>query len=309
MVVHGIVIAFFSLWFLESPKIAIEKPVIRIQKIILERKKAAPAKEQKAKFAKAFKPTAQHFRKRPDTSTIKPKPFPTNPEPFIKTVPVNQVSEKLNYFQKPDLKPIIPVSFIAHTAKPIIFESGKIAFIRKPALAQPRQMNVSQNFQTAKPVTIINAVTTFSRKPIAKPMQVASIPKGFINNLSDGKSQLFAKTTPGIENGSINSSGEDLNALRKGYSSQVWAKIVEAKFYPRTARRREMEGKPVVEFELRNDGQLMDYLIIQSSSSKILDKAAIDAIKNASPYPSIPERLKLKSIRFKLPISFILNEP
>lgn len=70
-----------------------------------------------------------------------------------------------------------------------------------------------------------------------------------------------------------------------------------------------MEGKPVVEFELRSDGQLMNYYIALSSSSEILDKAAMDAVKNGSPYPGIPKPLNLQSIRFKLPISFILSEP
>ena len=62
-------------------------------------------------------------------------------------------------------------------------------------------------------------------------------------------------------------------------------------------------------FKTRSDGQLMNYLIVRSSSNKILDKAAIDAVKNARPYPDIPKLLKLNSIRFKVPISFMLNKP
>ncbi|PIP73909.1 MAG: hypothetical protein COW89_01585, partial [Nitrospinae bacterium CG22_combo_CG10-13_8_21_14_all_47_10] len=83
----------------------------------------------------------------------------------------------------------------------------------------------------------------------------------------------------------------------------------KAKYYPTLARKRGWEGKPVIEFMLARNGDLLNSTIALTSSYKVLDEAALSAIKNAAPYPQIPETLKVNSIRFKLPISFILDEP
>ena len=161
------------------------------------------------------------------------------------------------------------------------------------------------------PVRMVATGKIFSSNPFEKPMQISAIPKGFVNDLPNKNSlaKHSKNMISGTEHGVTDSIGDDLKALKKGYSSKVWSRIANAKFYPRRARKREIEGKPVVEFELRSDGQLMNYLIVRSSSNKILDKAAIDAVKNARPYPDIPKLLKLNSIRFKVPISFMLNKP
>ena len=313
--VHGLLIAFISLLAVDIPKKMTKEPPIHIKKIIFEKKKAAPAKETNSKkTVKAHKPTqaAQSFQKKKRIPITQAKPLSHNAETLNKFVPINPVPETPNRFQKMDLQPITPISlvhqitqpatYVATNYKPKVIRMGKI---------KPRSFSGSLSVSATEPVRMAVTTESFSPKPFGKPMQVAAIPKGFINDLPSGKSlaKLSPETVLGTKNGVENSDGNDLRALRKGYSSQVWRRIADAKFYPRTARKREMEGKPIVEFELRSDGQLMNYFIVRSSSNKILDKAAIDAVKNASPYPGIPKSLKLKSIRFKLPISFILNEP
>ena len=313
--VHGLLIAFISLLAVDIPKKMTKEPPIHIKKIIFEKKKAAPAKETNSKkTVKAHKPTqaAQSFQKKKRIPITQAKPLSHNAETLNKFVPINRVPETPNRFQKMDLQPITPISlvhqitqpatYVATNYKPKVIRMGKI---------KPRSFSGSLSVSATEPVRMAVTTESFSPKPFGKPMQVAAIPKGFINDLPSGKSlaKLSTETVLGTKNGVENSDGNDLRALRKGYSSQVWRRIADAKFYPRTARKREMEGKPIVEFELRSDGQLMNYFIVRSSSNKILDKAAIDAVKNASPYPGIPKSLKLKSIRFKLPISFILNEP
>ncbi len=102
---------------------------------------------------------------------------------------------------------------------------------------------------------------------------------------------------------------EELGELRRGFSRRVWEKIAHEKRYPRTARNRGYEGRPVVGFVLGTNGRLTDLFLIKSSPHKLLDRAALDAVKRGDPYPPIPPPLKLDSIRFNLPISFILEEP
>jgi len=128
-------------------------------------------------------------------------------------------------------------------------------------------------------------------------LQMAAIPSGFIEETGKGN------------DGANENMGDQLGKIRRAFSSEVRTKIAQTKYYPRTARRRGFEGEPVVAFTLGNTGDLLEISINNPSHHKLLDEAALDAVRSASPYPPIPELLQVKTLRFKLPISFILEEP
>ena len=313
--IHGIIIAFFSLLVVDSTKKTAKEPPIHIKSIIFDKKKAAPARGTNSKKSviehKPIK-TAQSFPRKKRTPRAQAKPLLRNPDALNRFIPINRATEKSNRFQKPDVQPMIPFSFAHQITQPITYLITSFKpKLRRMGKVKPKSFSGSITASAVEPVRMAVTTESFSPKPFGKPIQIAAIPKGFINDLPGEKSlaKHSPKTIPGAEHGVRDYNGDDLKAIKKGYSSQIWKRIADAKYYPRTARKREMEGKPVVEFELRSDGQLMNYFIDSSSSNKILDKAAIDAVKNARPYPGIPKLLKLKSIRFKLPISFKLNEP
>ena len=106
---------------------------------------------------------------------------------------------------------------------------------------------------------------------------------------------------------SRNSSGTDLNALRGLFTGKVRQRIANAKHYPRTARRRGMEGQPVIAFSLNRQGRLMKVNLAQTSGYQLLDQAALEAVQQAAPYPEIPAELKTNTYQFKLPIYFVLK--
>ena len=64
--------------------------------------------------------------------------------------------------------------------------------------------------------------------------------------------------------------------------------IQHAITYPATARRMGWEGKVVVAFQLLSDGSVRDVRIVQGSGHAALDRGAIDAVRNASPFPRSP---------------------
>jgi len=64
--------------------------------------------------------------------------------------------------------------------------------------------------------------------------------------------------------------------------------IQRAIAYPSTARRMGWEGKVVVAFQLLSDGSVRDVRVVQGSGHTALDKGAIDAVRNASPFPRSP---------------------
>jgi protein TonB len=64
--------------------------------------------------------------------------------------------------------------------------------------------------------------------------------------------------------------------------------IQHAIAYPATARRMGWEGKVVVAFQLLSDGSVRDVRVVQGSGHAALDRGAIDAVRNASPFPRAP---------------------
>ena len=64
--------------------------------------------------------------------------------------------------------------------------------------------------------------------------------------------------------------------------------IQHAIAYPATARRMGWEGKVVVAFQLLPDGSVRDVRVVQGSGHAALDRGAIDAVRNASPFPRSP---------------------
>ena len=64
--------------------------------------------------------------------------------------------------------------------------------------------------------------------------------------------------------------------------------IQNAIAYPATARRMGWEGKVVVAFQLLPDGSVRDVRVVQGSGHAALDRGAIDAVRNASPFPRFP---------------------
>ena len=64
--------------------------------------------------------------------------------------------------------------------------------------------------------------------------------------------------------------------------------IQRAIAYPASARRMGWEGQVVVAFQLLSDGSVRDVRVVQGSGHTALDRGAIDAVRNASPFPRSP---------------------
>jgi protein TonB len=62
-----------------------------------------------------------------------------------------------------------------------------------------------------------------------------------------------------------------------------------------------------VVFEFNRAGRLLDYRLLKGSSHRILDDAALAMLKEASPFPSVPEEMRGETFRFQLPVAFQLR--
>ena len=75
------------------------------------------------------------------------------------------------------------------------------------------------------------------------------------------------------------------------YFSKLKRKIKMVWKYPETARVKGLQGTLTLKFVLNGDGSLRNVKVVQSSGYQILDEGAVEAVKKAAPFYSIPEVL------------------
>ena len=99
----------------------------------------------------------------------------------------------------------------------------------------------------------------------------------------------------------------DQGAL-KGYSRGVHRKIAARKRYPRKAKREGKEGQVTVQFTVMKSGKIKDLLLVAGTSYAELNKAAMDAVKRAAPFPGLPEELGQDFLELVLPFNFTIKK-
>ena len=233
-----------------------------------------------------------------EESTGLREPVESSPKPVNRLLPNPRRLQPLRLTSlKSKERPITPVNFIP----PADLSQDRRVSKRLSVQAMETPSAFIKSRLPAKIFSLSSKtkVATRDSKLSPSPLELASLPKDF------EKSPETGNADPGAD-GEI--SGEELEEIQGRFSSKIWEKIARKKRYPRIARKRGYEGRPVVGFVLGNKGQLLDLFIIKSSNNKLLDKAALDAVKRGAPYPPIPSKLKLDSIRLNIPISFILKK-
>lgn len=93
------------------------------------------------------------------------------------------------------------------------------------------------------------------------------------------------------------------NAATSNYPGKVAAKLRRALKYPRSAVS-SSSGEAQVAFTVLSDGSATGIRIVSSSGSPILDQAAMEAVRRASPFPPIPTEAGRRQWPFAVPVLF-----
>jgi len=151
-------------------------------------------------------------------------------------------------------------------------------FREPPALpaAQPVAQSVAQHVvqpvanppEATAPASPSTGTKTSASTP-GSPYSLAAAPAG------PGSDKAAAGNAPG--GSGAGPPAEDFSRIRDA--------IQHAIAYPAMARRMGWEGKVVVAFQLLSDGSVRDVRVVQGSGHAALDRGAIDAVRNASPFP------------------------
>lgn len=91
------------------------------------------------------------------------------------------------------------------------------------------------------------------------------------------------------------------------YQRLIKQKIEEKKRYPLFAKDKGIEGMVCLNFVILRNGRLKDIKVVKSCSRGILNKAAIESIKEANPFPPFPEEVNETSLTMNMCLSFELT--
>jgi len=94
--------------------------------------------------------------------------------------------------------------------------------------------------------------------------------------------------------GDVGYAGEGVLSFADSDFKSVWygrivkKKVVDGWFSPYAARVLGLTGRTVITFRIQHNGQITDVKVEDSSGNQSLDKAALFAVENAAPLPSLP---------------------
>lgn len=88
------------------------------------------------------------------------------------------------------------------------------------------------------------------------------------------------------------------------YFAVLKAMLERHKSYPARAQRRGQQGVVAVALAIGSDGRLTSVELRRSSGFRELDRAAVDAVERAQPFPPIPQEMNRDTLRVVLPLRF-----
>ena len=94
---------------------------------------------------------------------------------------------------------------------------------------------------------------------------------------------------------------------QRDYTPLVVAQIYKAIRYPNRAADKNQQGTVRIGVTIDRSGHLISAVTTQESRYRLLNQAALKAVKKAAPFPELPEAMKADSFEVNLPITFRLQ--
>lgn len=195
-----------------------------------------------------------------------------------------------------------------------VFESAPTP-TKRPAQPQPVVQTVQEVVQ--REVRTVTPVVQATPQPIrSEPQVIARTAQPIETPPMPTMEQPSAATTPvqpaqptnqptGVQTMPVRSSP----APQRDYgwlAETLRDRIEELKRYPPMARMNNWQGKVVLKFVVREDGTVENLEVVQSSGHAVLDEAAMETIRRASPLP-LKHALGKPRVTFQFPISYTLR--
>lgn len=166
--------------------------------------------------------------------------------------------------------------------------------------------------QHPEPVNPSRTVIETPPIPSLKPMKIEPVDSVLSERLMERIESVSVPQVPravisGGDFGAADSSSFGDYNTSNAYLEMVRLRIESRKSYPPQARAAFKEGRVVVRFTITTDGGIRSLEVRKSSKTKVLDEAALQAVRSAAPFPAPPRHLFKRDIPLELSIVFELT--
>ncbi|MCA0278262.1 MAG: TonB family protein [Proteobacteria bacterium] len=249
----------------------------------------------------------------PVTETIQPvtdqpvQPMTTDPLPEILATDKIESVEDDNIVQKPvEMAQVEPVE----TEVEPVPVAEEIAAEAEPEPVKPEPKPEPVKPEPVKPEPLKKAEPKPVKKPEKKAEQQKKVEKTPAKQPaptkagSGGKGQADARrgVADGADNGTTTTKGKNGssasagNAAVSNYSGKVRSKL------SRSFRMSKGKGVVVVSFVVTANGSVSSVSVTSSSGVPAIDKAGLDAVRRAAPFPPIPPEAGRSTWHFEIPL-------
>lgn len=216
--------------------------------------------------------------------------------------PIQEVATPETQTSKPvEVTPQKPVQ-MALAAQP---EVQPVQEAVRPETEQLQAVPETVRTPVAKPKPPVKKAEPVKKKKPKKQQAKRQQKKGGATNSRKGGEQVTSKTARSNANGRADAKTKDGGTkAASNYKGKVVAKLRRAKRYPRAAKRARLTGTVRIAFTIAQNGSVSGIRISRSSGHAILDQAALDMVRRASPMPKFPSDIRLARMKLQVPVRF-----
>jgi protein TonB len=237
-----------------------------------------------------------------------PPPKPESPQPvrqpeikpIVKPQPVQRVVQQ----EVREIRPIVQ-------SQPITREREAVPVMNE-TVAIPKSEPIVQEARVAEPTPKVEeAPAVPAPAPEVAPMaQEPVTEQGPVAQEKKVEEAVVARAAPVQQEAPIrNHPVQARPTTRPDYSwlaEALWNRVERLKRYPHMARMNRWEGKVVLQAIVRDDGQLSELKVAQTSGYAVLDQDALEVLRRASPI-TLKHPLGQPQVVIQVPISYRLE--
>lgn len=170
--------------------------------------------------------------------------------------------------------------------------------------AVPETLTEATVTPRAKPAPPVRKTQPKKQTKEKKPVQQAQR-KGSDVNSRKGGEKVTSQTARATATGRADAKSKDGgDRAKSNYRGRVQAKLQRAKRAPKGAKRKKLAGVVAFSFVISPSGSVSSIRIRKSSGHALLDQAALDMIRRASPMPKFPKNMPVRSLPFSGAVRF-----
>jgi protein TonB len=239
-------------------------------------------------------PEPRRTEPRVEPRVVQPEPVPRQPEPVVRSTeplaPPVPRTEVVQMAPRPEQRP-------EFTAPPPVARTEVMPRTEPRTEVRPEPPPVARAEPAPQPPVSAPRIEASVAVPRAAPAPV-------VPNAQAPAPVTAPAPLPPAQADANDAAAE--KTLTAGYEHTLSELIRRHQAYPERAIRNRWQGTTVVRVSLDDEGRVASISVLESSGREILDDAALNMVRKASPLPRAPEGLRGRARNVRVPIAFRL---